>query len=127
MLLNSPHDGSLRTVHCLCILMVFLFGHAQAQSPTPAKGDFNPMTRPYNERTLARVFGNIGGWWSFMKDDDKTAFLDGYQAAMSQSLSRIESLCKAIKDTPASNQEEFHRQAFTALVVCNKTSEFEGF
>jgi hypothetical protein len=62
-----------------------------------------------------------------MNENEKAAFLDGYQAAMKESLSRIENLCKVIKESPFSSQEEFFRNAFAATIVCNKANEFEGF
>jgi hypothetical protein len=62
-----------------------------------------------------------------LNENDKAAFLDGYQAAMKESLSRIENLCKVIKESPFSNQEDFFRNAFAATIVCNKASEFAGF
>jgi hypothetical protein len=127
MPVNSARNRSLRTTQCLCILTVFLLGHALAQSQAPAKDAKNPKTWPYNERSFARVFGNVGGWWSFLNENDKAAFLDGYQAAMKESLSRIENLCKVLKESPFSNQEDFFRNAFAATIVCNKASEFEGF
>ncbi|MGA2988223.1 MAG: hypothetical protein ABSG32_30980, partial [Terriglobia bacterium] len=116
-------------VQCLCILTVFLLGHALAQTQVPAKGDFNPKTKPYNERTLARVFGNVGGWWSFMNEGDKAAFLDGYQFAMRQSLSLNERLCKAVKDglVPTSDQKAFDKEMDSALLVCMLASSFDGF
>jgi hypothetical protein len=124
---NSASNGSMRIVKYLCIVTILLFGYAQAQSQAPTKDAKNPKTWPYNERSFARVFGNVGGWWSFLNENDKAAFLDGYQAAMKESLSRIENLCKVIKESPFSNQEDFFRNAFAATIVCNKASEFEGF
>jgi hypothetical protein len=55
-----------------------------------------------------------------LNENDKAAFLDSYQAAMKESLSRIETLCKVLKESPFSNQEDFFRNAFAATIVCNK-------
>jgi hypothetical protein len=129
MPVSTARNENLRTVYCLCILMVLLLGHALAQSQAPAKDVKNPRTWPYNERTMARVFGNVGGWWSFMNEDDKAAFLDGYQSAMRQSLSRNEVLCKVLKDSvkPSSDQQAFMNQAGAALYVCEQTSDYGGY
>jgi hypothetical protein len=64
-----------------------------------------------------------------MNEDDKAAFLDGYQSAMRQSLSRNEVLCKVLKDSvkPSSDQQAFMNQAGAALYVCEQTSDYGGY
>jgi hypothetical protein len=126
---NSTRSGSLRIVTCLCILAALFLGRALAQSQAPAKSDFNPKTRPYNERTLARVFGNVGGWWSFMNEDDKAAFLDGYQAAMKESLSRNLVLCKVLKDSvkPSDDQQAFMNHFAAVAYVCSQTGDYGDY
>jgi len=129
MTLNPVRIGSLRTAMCLCFLAALLLGHAQAQSQTTAKGDMNPKTWPYNEKSMARVFGNVGGWWSFMNENEKSAFLDGYQIAMRQSLSQNEHLCKVVKNglVPTSDQKAFDKEMDSALLLCLLSSSFKGF
>ncbi|MHB1744270.1 MAG: hypothetical protein ACYCRE_05800 [Acidobacteriaceae bacterium] len=78
----------------ICLLGVAL---PQAQSQTAAKGDLNPKNMPYNERTIARGFGNIGRWWSLMSDSDKAAFLDGYQMAMDQAHQHEQNVCEVMR------------------------------
>lgn len=128
MTLNPIRTRSLRIVICLCFLAVLL-GHTEAQSQATAKDYKNPKAWPYNERSLARAFGNVGGWWSFMNEDDKAAFLDGYQAAMRQSLSQNEALCKVLKNDvkPSSDQQAFNNQFSAAIFACSKTADSSGF
>ena len=97
MTLNPVRIGSLRTAMCLCFLAALLLGHAQAQSQTIAKGDMNPKTWPYNERVFARSLGNIGGWWSFMSENDKAAFLDGFKSAMDQAHQHEQNVCEVMR------------------------------
>lgn len=129
MPITSSSIGGQRIVKGLCIITALLLGRVLAQSQTPAKDVKNPKTWPYKERVLARDFGNVGGWWSFLNEDDKAAFLDGYQVAMRQSFSQSEALCKVLKDgvTPTSDQQAFITQAAVAVSVCDKTHDFEGF
>ena len=64
-----------------------------------------------------------------MNENEKAAFLDGYQAAMKQSLSQIEGLCKVLKDEvkPSSDQQAFMTKFYAAVDVCGQVSEFAGF
>lgn len=126
---NSARIGSLRAVQCMCILTALLLGHAQAQSHAPAKDSKNPSTWPYNERSLMRVFGNVGGWWSYLNENDKAAFLDGYQSAMKESLSRNQVLCKVLKDTvkPSDDQQAFMNHFAAVAYVCSQTSDYGDY
>jgi hypothetical protein len=130
MPVNPARIGSLRAVQCLCILAALVFSRALvAQSQAPAKDYGDIKALPYNQRLLARVIGNVGGWWSFLNVNDKAAFLDGYQFAMRLSLSQHERLCKAVKDglVPTSDQKAFDKEMDSALLVCMLTSSFDGF
>jgi hypothetical protein len=114
----------------LCILAALLLGRALvAQSQAPAKDYGDIKALPYNQRLLARAIGNVGGWWSFLNDNNKAAFLDGYQFAMRQSLSQNERLCKVVKDglVPTSDQKAFDKEMDSALLVCMLASSFDGF
>ena len=126
---NSARNGRLRIIQCLCIVAAALLGRALAQSQAPAKDLKNPSTLTYTERSFARVSGNVGGWWSFMNENEKEAFLDGYQAAMKQSLLQNEILCKLVKDgvKPSSDQQAFNNQVVVAVGVCTQTSDFADF
>ena len=129
MTLSSVPIGSLRTIMCFCILATLLLGRTQAQSQAAANGAFNPKSAPYNERILARVFGNVGGWWSFMSENDKAAFLDGYQFAMAQALSQSTITCKILRDSvkPSSDQHTFMDHFAAVLEICDSVKDFSGF
>jgi hypothetical protein len=130
MPVTSARIGSLRTVKCLCIFAALLLGRPLAQSQAPAaKNNSDPKTWAYNMRSFARVAGNVGGWWSFMNENEKAAFLDGFQEAMTQSLSQNEILCRVVKDgvKPSSDQQAFNNQMVVAIGICTHTSDFAGF
>ena len=98
-------------------------------SPTQASTrDNDPKTWPYNVRSFARAAGNTGRWWSFMSDNEKAAFLDGYQTAMSQALSHSRDICKILKDNVKSSvdQAAFINQVATAINVCIAANDFVG-
>ncbi len=127
MTLNSVRIGSLRIAMCLCFLAALLLGHAQAQSQATAKDDKNPKTWPYNERLLARAMGNVGGWWSFMNENEKEAFLDGYRAAMSQANSHDKIVCEAMQQAVFKNPNS-HTDAIAQVInMCSSVSDTSDY
>jgi hypothetical protein len=100
-------------------------GQSQA-SPIQSK---DPKTWDYTTRSLARVFGNVGGWWSMMNENDKAAFLDGYQFAMAQALSQNRITCKLFMDRvkSSSGQQALIDQITSAAVLCDAIKDFSGF
>lgn len=104
----------------------------QSSAPTSTQSsniDKDPRNQPYSLRYLARAMGNIGGWWSFLKENEKEAFLNGYQTAMARSYSYNGIICKIIKDAvkPSSDQEAFMNQLTTSINICESAKEFDGF
>jgi hypothetical protein len=101
----------------------------QTQAQATAKETIDPITLPYGNMSFARAFGNVGGWWSFMNENEKAAFLDGYQAAMKQALGKHEILCKVLRDSvkPTSNQDAFMAEMKTAIFVCSEVHELADY
>jgi len=129
VLINPVRIEGLKAVQRFGIVGLLLLGHAQAQSQSPARDNGDPKTLPYNALAFTRDSGNVGRWWSLMNENDKAAFLDGYQQAMSQSRLQTESLCKVLRDAvkPSSDQQAFINEMSAAISVCQQTSDFVGF
>jgi hypothetical protein len=102
---------------------------AVAQTAPTAPTNNDPRSQPYNLRYLARAMGNIGGWWSFLNETEKSAFLDGYQSAMDRSYAQSYGACKILKDgiKPSSDQEAFMNQLKMAMLACEIAENFNGF
>jgi hypothetical protein len=64
-----------------------------------------------------------------LNESDKAAFLDGYRAAMSESSSRTEILCKVLREgvQPSTDQQAFMKEVAAATLVCGQINEFAGF
>ena len=112
----------MKLIAALVVVTVTL----HAQMPT-AKDD--PRDAPYNLRYLARAMGNVGGWWSFLHEDEKVSFLDGYQTAMSVLYERSKIVCTRLKDglQPSSSREAFTAQMTAAINACNDAGDYSGF
>ncbi len=123
MLVNLARNGSLRTAQCLCILAALLLGRALAQSQAPAKDNGDPKTWPYDVRLTARGFGNIGRWWSLMNENDKAAFLDGYQEAMRQARSHDKTVCEAMLQTTLKNPNSPIEATEEVIFMCSTVSD----
>ena len=115
-------------VHFLCCALLLSGSAAQSQA-TAANIKDDPRNLPYYQRDFARLAGNVGGWWSFLNDNEKAAFLTGYQAAMKQSYSLNRILCKVVKDgvKPSSDERAFTNQTVTAIGICDAANDFDGF
>jgi uncharacterized protein with NRDE domain len=113
----------------LCILAALLLGRALAQSQAPAKDDKNTGNLPYNLRDFTQAAGNVGVWWSLLNENEKAAFLDGYQTAMKQSYLQTRIVCKLVKDRVKSSSDEqaFTNQVVTAIGICDAANDFDGF
>jgi hypothetical protein len=98
-------------------------------SVTIAQSSDGPKTLPYNLRDFARAAGNVGGWWSLLSENEKAAFLDGYQTAMKQSYSQNRILCKVLKDgvKVSSDEHAFNNYAAAVVVICDSANDFAGF
>ncbi len=126
MSLNPVRIGSLRTVTYLCILAALASGCVLAQSQVQPNHGAASKTWPYS----GPIFGNVGAWWmNVLNVNEKAAFLDGYQMAMAQGLSRIEATCKVLQDgvKPSSDQQAFLNQMNAVIGVCGQVSDFAGF
>ena len=44
------------------------------EKAAPSKPPLNPA--------LFKLFGNYGGWWNYISEAEKDAFIDGYTSAM---------------------------------------------
>lgn len=110
----------VRKVSC-CLLLLSQF--AISQSPDTAK------PTPYNVRDFARMAGNVGGWWGLLSENEKAAFLDGYQVGMKQSYAQNRALCKVFKDEVrvSSDEQAFNKYAATVVVICDSANDFDGF
>lgn len=64
-----------------------------------------------------------------MSENEKAAFLTGYQAAMRQGYSQNRALCKVVKDgvKPSSDQQAFTNQVVTVVGICDAANDFYGF
>jgi hypothetical protein len=105
-------------------------GQSQNQSQAaqwPESQDQRAWT--YSQKAFARVIGNFGGWWSFLTEPEKAAFLDGYQQAMRLSLTTNGVLCEIFQKrlSPSSDAQAFNNQVAMAVVVCQQSGEFSGF
>jgi hypothetical protein len=129
MSVNSARNGGLRILRCLCVLAALLPGCALAQSQGTAASDKDPRSQPYYLRDFARLVGNIGGWWSFLTENEKGAFLTGYQAAMKQGYLQSRALCTVVKDRVKSSGDEqaFTNQMVMAIGICDAANDFDGF
>ena len=127
MTLNSVPIGSLRTVLCFCFLATLLLGHAQAQSQATARDDKNPKTWPYNERLIARGFGNVGRWWSLMNENDKAAFLDGYQEAMRRANQDEANVCKVMNEGVAKDVNMPLKAMEEVIFMCSTVSDTSDY
>jgi hypothetical protein len=89
----------------------------------------DPREWPYGQKAFARAVGNAGGWWSFLTEPEKQAFLDGYWNAMKQSLAKNETLCTVFKDglKTSSDTQAFINQTTMVSFVCQQSKEFDGF
>jgi hypothetical protein len=129
MSVNRARNVALRILKCLCILAALVSGCALAQSPGTATSDKDPRNLPYNLRDFARLAGNVGGWWSLLNENEKAAFLDGYQAAMKESYLQTRIVCKLVKDRVKSSSDDqaFTNQVVTAIGICDAANDFDGF
>ena len=100
-----------------------------SQSQPSAKEPVDPNTWTYGSKSVARAFGNVGGWWSFMNENEKAAFLDGYQAAMKQALDNNDAVCKAIQESvkPTVSQQTFSAQFSIVVSVCGNAHESASY
>lgn len=117
----------MKTALFACLVLASL--SVSAQDAKPGTLDKDPRNWPYGLQSFARAAGNAGGWWSFMNDNDKAAFLDGYQMGMKQGLSQIGILCTVLRNgvKPSTDQQAFMNQMSAALFVCQSASDFDGF
>jgi hypothetical protein len=98
-------------------------GHAQTQPQATAKDDKDPRIWPYNMRSMARVFGNVGGWWSFLKENDKAAFLDGFQEAMRQANKQEKTVCEAMRQEMVKDTNTPVKAISAMIFVCSSVSD----
>ncbi len=88
----------------------------------------NPREWNYGQKALARAFGNIGGWWSFLTEPEKAAFLDGYKDAMGLGLRTNGILCTVLEENlKTSSTQAFVDQMSMAIAVCEQSGKFSGF
>jgi hypothetical protein len=101
----------------------------QPKAQSQATASSISKLQPYYLRDFARLAGNVGGWWSFLSENEKAAFLTGYQAAMRQGYSQNRALCKVVKDgvKPSSDQQAFTNQVVTVVGICDAANDFYGF
>lgn len=73
--------------------------------------------------------GNFGGWWSFLSESDKSAFLDGYQTAMNKSYFESHAICIVIKNgvKPSSDNAAFTDYAAAVIAVCMAAEDLADF
>lgn len=109
------------------LLLVLLCVSAFGQGADAPKID--PQSMDFTTRELALAMGNVGGWWSFMTANEKSAFLSGYKFAMSEASSHAKSLCKILRDGvhTSTDQQAFMRQMVVATSTCEIADSFDGF
>ncbi|MGA2569080.1 MAG: hypothetical protein ABSF23_01050 [Terracidiphilus sp.] len=115
--------GHWKGVTCLYILAATLIGRASAQSRILANGDNNPQDWPYEQKTTARAFGNFGGWWSFMNENEKAAFLDGFQEAMRQANQLAGITCEVLRQQLAEDKDPSLKAMTQAVYVCSSVAD----
>jgi hypothetical protein len=129
MSVNSASNGGLRILKCLCILVALFPGCALAQSQGTASSDKDFRNQPFYLRDFARLAGNIGGWWSFLTENEKGAFLTGYQTAMAQALSQNRILCKVFMDGVKNSnpQQTSITEVSIVATMCDAAKDFTDF
>ena len=124
---NPVCIGIVRTVGCLCILTILVFGHALAQPQAPAKGNDDPKTWPYSTRSLARGFGNVGRWWSLLNENERAAFLDGFQVGMREANQHESIVCQVLHQQVNADTEMPLKATVMAVNVCSTVSDTAGY
>ena len=114
--------------HYLVFLLLALLsvtGHVHSQA---TKGS-DPRSLPYDLRDISRAAGNVGGWWSLLNENEKSAFLSGYQFAMKHAYVVNRGTCNYLKDriVITSDQKAFDNETGAVLAACMNAEYFEGF
>lgn len=118
--------------------MAMLSGSGTAQSAATSQTDGSSVASPSNEKDphnwiypmkgFARAAGNVGGWWSFLTEAEKEAFLDGYQEAMFAANMRAKIECRILKEDVDKDPEMPIKATSMAIEVClsvANTADFE--
>lgn len=107
------------------ILLVAVSANAQA----PQGSQISPQTSAFYLRDFARLAGNFGGWWGLLTDNEKGAFLTGYQSAMQQIYISSYALCQVVKNkvAPSTDSHAFDNEVSVAIGVCLAAGDFDGF
>ena len=100
---------------------------AEAGAPPQTSSNFDPRTASYNVRLLARAVGNVGGWWSFMSEEEKTAFVDGFWQAMHRANEQEEITCEVLHDSTAKDPQTPVAAMLVVINVCSTVSDTSGY
>lgn len=98
-----------------------------APPPTGATKSSEPKTWPYTERVLARASGNVGRWWSLLKDEDKTIFLDGFQEGMRDANQLDHNTCEVIRQQAGNDSQSSFAHLSAVVYVCSREKETSGY
>lgn len=110
----------------LALLLMMSFGiRAIGQTSKPL--DSNPQNWPYNMKTFARAIGNNGGWWSFMNESEKSAFLDGYKEGMNLANLKQQNVCTVVMDRVKNDPNATLEQISESVFVCSQVAETTGY
>lgn len=90
-----------------------------AQSPIPK----DPREWSYGMRSFARAVGNIGGWWSFLSENEKSAFVDGYKQGMSLASMNQQNVCTVVMDRVKNDSKSTMEETSNAIFLCSEVSE----
>lgn len=104
----------------LALLLCLLPMGAFAQNPAK---NTDTRAEPYNTRLIARVFGHTGRWWGLMGEDDKSAFLDGYQEGMRVANKSQQDTCTVIRQQIANKTDTSMDQFSEIAFVCTRQNE----
>ncbi len=119
----------LKSIACLVLLCLVSTTQTHSQSQPAAKEPVDPSNWTYDSKSLARVFGNAGGWWSFMNENEKAAFLDGYRTAMSRAHASDESFCEHSRKelNPTVSKEAFDGQMKLVIYLCGNVARWANY
>jgi hypothetical protein len=125
---HNQYSEVLMTRRVLAFFLLALLGvthHAHSQAAKPS----DPRSLPYDLRDMSREAGNVGGWWALLNENEKSAFLSGYQAAMKQGHILSQGNCKFVKEkvVVTSDQKAFDDETNAVLMACLTAEYFEGF
>jgi hypothetical protein len=87
-------------------------------SPVGEKTAAPSKPAPPLNPSLFKLFGNYGGWWNYISEAEKDAFIDGYTSAMSRANSLTVAMCQSKMKEVQPGATSFNEKFYGAVDLC---------